>query len=175
MGDLTHYPASIRTEAAGYATRTYTVSDTRAYADLAYNDPSLIPQTVQKNGLTLTLSGVAWKGTGGTGANGSLIPTGYTATASYSGTGSTRYATGYRTTASYSGNVTLTTTEILYTLTYRGSPLPDLQAAESSAKGGTDWIPAAMAGVGGAAVLLLLGGTWFHHSQKRKRGEGHAA
>ena len=105
-GTLTLLPASVRTEAKGYATRSYTVSDTRTYPDLAYNDPSLIPQTVQKDGLTLTLSGVTWKGTGGTGANGSLIPTSYTATASYSGTGSTRYATGYLTAADYAGTVT---------------------------------------------------------------------
>ena len=47
-GTLTLLPASIHTEAKGYATRSYTVSDTRTYADLAYNDPSLIPQAVEK-------------------------------------------------------------------------------------------------------------------------------
>ena len=115
-GTLTLLPASIHTEAKGYATRSYTVSDTRTYTDLAYNDPSLIPQAVEKNGLTLALTGVTWHGEGGTGANGSLIPASYTATASYSGTGSTRYATGYLTTADYAGTVTRTVTEKILSL-----------------------------------------------------------
>ena len=94
-GKLILNPGSITTEAAGYATSSFTVSDTRVYTDLAYNDNSLIPQTVTKNGMTLTLSNVSWQGQGGTGANGSLIPTAYTATAYYSAVGSRRYATGY--------------------------------------------------------------------------------
>ena len=151
-GTLTLLPASVRTEAKGYATRSYTVSDTRTYPDLAYNDPSLIPQTVQKDGLTLTLSGVTWKGTGGTGANGSLIPTSYTATASYSGTGSTRYATGYLTAADYAGTVTKTETQkIIYEVEYRGTPIPEPEPQEKVSL--PVWIPI------GAGVILLACGT----------------
>ncbi len=171
IGELTLEPASIRTEAAGYATSSYTVSDTRSYTDLPYNDPSLVPQTVQKNGLTLTLSGITWKGQGGTGANGSLIPTSYTATASYSGVGSRRYATGYLTTASYSGEVTLTTTEPVYTLTYGGNPIPEPE--EIQTEEGPDWIALSIMGIGGAAVLLLLVSTLFYRSKRRKRGDEH--
>ena len=154
-GTLTLLPASVRTEAKGYATRSYTVSDTRTYPDLAYNDPSLIPQTVQKDGLTLTLSGVTWKGTGGTGANGSLIPTSYTATACYSGTGSTRYATGYLTTADYAGTVTKTVTEkILYEVEYRGTPIPEPEPEPQEENPSLPlWIPI------GAGAVLLGGGT----------------
>lgn len=123
-GNLVLNPSSIQTEAEGYASSSYTVSDTRTYTNLPYNDKSLIPQTVEKNGMTLTLAGVSWQGVGGTGANGSLIPTSYTATASYSAVGSRSYATGYITTARYSGDVTLTTEDILYTLTYSGEPIP---------------------------------------------------
>ena len=115
--------SSISTEAAGYATSSYTVSDTKTYTDLAYNDPSLIPQTVQKSGMTLSLSSVSWQGDGGTGANGTLIPTSYTATAYYSAVGSRTYATGYVTTARYSGDVTMTEKQITYTVTYAGSPI----------------------------------------------------
>ena len=154
-GTLTLLPASIHTEAKGYATRSYTVSDTRTYTDLAYNDPSLIPQAVEKNGLTLALTGVTWHGEGGTGANGSLIPASYTATASYSGTGSTRYATGYLTTADYAGTVTKTVTEkILYEVEYRGAPIPEPEPKPQEENSSLPlWIPI------GAGAVLLGGGT----------------
>ena len=144
-GKLILSPSSITTEAAGYATSSFTVSDTRVYTDLAYNDNSLIPQTVTKNGMTLTLSNVSWQGQGGTGANGSLIPTSYTATAYYSAVGSRRYATGYVTTASYSGDVVLTSSEIIYTVTYTGALIPPEPA------GWPDWIWIA---IGGGTALL---------------------
>lgn len=142
-------------EGMGYATRSYTVSDTRTYTNLAYNDPSLIPQAVEKNGLTLALTGVTWHGEGGTGANGSLIPTSYTATASYSGTGSTRYATGYLTTADYAGTVTKTVTEkILYEVEYRGTPIPEPEPEPQEENPSLPlWIPI------GAGAVLLGGGT----------------
>ena len=144
-GKLILNPGSITTEAAGYATSSFTVSDTRVYTDLAYNDNSLIPQTVTKNGMTLTLSNVSWQGQGGTGANGSLIPTAYTATAYYSAVGSRRYATGYVTTASYSRDVVLTSSEIIYTVTYTGTLIPPEPA------GWPDWIWIA---IGGGTALL---------------------
>lgn len=134
-GNLVLNPSSIQTEAEGYASSSYTVSDTRTYTNLPYNDKSLIPQTVEKNGMTLTLAGVSWQGEGGTGANGSLIPTSYTATASYSAVGSRSYATGYITTARYSGDVTLTTEDILYTLTYSGEPISPRSRTEAGLYG----------------------------------------
>ncbi|OUP04256.1 hypothetical protein B5F35_17735, partial [Anaeromassilibacillus sp. An200] len=60
-GNLVLNPSSIQTEAEGYASSSFTVSDTRTYTDLPYNDKSLIPQTVEKNGMTLTLAGVSWQ------------------------------------------------------------------------------------------------------------------
>ena len=158
-GILTLVPSSVKTEAAGYETRSYTVSDTRTYADLAYNDPSAIPQTVQKNGLTLRLSGVTWQGQGGTGANGSLIPTSYTATANYSGTGSTQYATGYLTTADYSGVVTKAEIEkVIYTLSYSGSPIEEPEPEQEPLP---IWISLCAggvlaAGVGGTLAVIKI-------------------
>ena len=161
-GTLTLLPASVHTEAKGYATRSYTVSDTRTYPDLTYNDPSLIPQAVQKDGLTLALTGITWHGEGGTGANGSLIPTSYTATASYSGTGSTRYATGYLTAADYTGTVTKTETQkIIYEVEYRGTPIPEPEPQENPSL--PLWIPI------GAGAVLLGGGTAGAALAVRKR------
>ena len=105
-------------EADGYETSTYTVSDTREYPGLEHNDPALVPQTVTKNGLTLTLSGITWKGLGGT------DPTSYTAVVSYKGTGSSKNVTGY-TTASYTGDVMASGIQkVRYTVTYLGKEPP---------------------------------------------------
>lgn len=113
---------SVKTEADGYQTSSYTVSDTREYPGLEHNDPALVPQTVTKNGLTLTLSGISWKGLGGTDT---LIPTSYTAVASYRGTGSSKSATGYTTTASYTGDVMASGIQkVRYTVTYLGKEPP---------------------------------------------------
>ena len=152
-GNLVLNPSSIQTEAEGYASSSFTVSDTRTYTNLPYNDKSLIPQTVEKNGMTLTLANVSWQGEGGTGANGSLIPTSYTATASYSAVGSRSYATGYITTARYSGDVTLTTEDILYTLTYSGEPIPPPEPDRSWVV----WTLAAILAVSlGASIVLAV-------------------
>lgn len=166
-GDLTLEPASIKTQAAGYATSSYTVSDTRTYTDLAYNDNSLIPQTVNKNGMTLSLSSVSWQGQGGTGANGSLIPTSYTATAYYSALASNTYATGYVTEAKYSGEVTRIDTEYVYTLTYSGTLIPE-EPVEQEPDGFT--IGLLVIGVGAAVVVIafLLGS--FIRQVRRNRG-----
>lgn len=160
QGILTLLPASVCTEAAGYETRSYTVSDTKTYPDLPYNDPTLIPTSVTKNGVTLVISDVTWKGEGGTGANGSLIPTSYTATVNYSGTGSSRYATGYVTTAEYSGVVSKTTAkDIVYTVTYQGIPDTTGQEEESEQKKISFWLF-----IGSAGILVVMAGAaaiWF--------------
>ena len=107
----------------------------------------------------LRLSGVTWQGQGGTGANGSLIPTSYTATASYSGTGSTRYATGYLTTADYSGVVTKDEIEkVIYTVSYSGSPIEKPEPEQDPLP---IWLPlcgvgALAAGVGITLVVIKI-------------------
>ncbi len=155
-GILTLVPSSVKTEAAGYETRSYTVSDTKTYLDLPYNDPGLLPTSVTKNGLTLVISDVTWKGEGGTGANGSLIPTSYTATVNYSGTGSSRYATGYVTTAEYSGVVSKTEVQKnRYTVTYEGKILESEEVKDLK-----NILPLWLLGVT-AVVVLGTGAAFF--------------
>ena len=158
VGELSLDTASITTKAKGYAKNSYTVSDTRVYTGLAYNDPSLIPQTVTKNGLTLNLAGVTWQGEGGTGANGSLIPSQYTATASYSTTASSTYATGYITTARYTGEVKLTTSTMTYTVTYKGTPVPaESEEKEIFPTAGNNLPPAFLAvGIASGVIVIVL-------------------
>ncbi len=75
------------------------LSATRTYPNLSDADLELIPKTITDGGKTLTLGAVEWSG----GENGF-----YTATATYTGTSSTRSATGYTVTASYTGHTDYT-------------------------------------------------------------------
>ena len=83
---------SVTVEAKGYKTNTRSLSATRTYPGLSNADLDLIPKTITDSGNTLTLGAVEWSG----GENGF-----YTATATYTGTSSTRTVTGYTVTASY--------------------------------------------------------------------------
>ena len=157
-GDLTLDTSSIQTEVREYKPTSDTVSDTRTYTDLAYNDPTLIPQTVTKNGMTLHLQDVTWTAQGGSGEAGTLFPSSYTATASYSASASSRKADGYVTTAVYYGEVSkIEDTDITYTVTYLGTPV------EPESEGPSPAIPIITAaaiiftlGAGGALVFLYI-------------------
>ena len=152
---------TLKTEASGYSTKTYTISDTRQYTGLDRNDPSYVPATVVKNGTTLSLSNITWNTTG-TGIYGdTLLPTSYTATATYTASGSRKVATGYVTTASYTGEITAEGVQaVRYTVTYLGAPI---EGATPEAKEGVSIFPwviilltlTALAGGGAAAFLFL--------------------
>lgn len=152
--------ATLKTEAAGYASQQYTISDTRQYTDLDRNDPSYVPATVVKNGTTLTLADISWSTTG-TGLYGdTLFPTSYTATATYTATGSRKVATGYMTTASYTGEITAEgVRSIRYTVTYLGTAIPEPDPEPEPKPSIVRWIAlgvglAALAGTGTAVFLL---------------------
>jgi len=123
-GTLTLDVGSVVTEAAGYETRSSTISDIREYYSLGYEDAAALPQSVVKNGATLTLSDVTWTVTGTSLAGDSLVPSEYKATATYSKRVSSQVATGYVSTAVYRGEVSRSVTDaVIYTLTYIGTPL----------------------------------------------------
>src|SRR5699024_9214562 len=52
-GTLTLDTSSITTTTDGYTTTSSQITDTKEYTGLEYNDPTLIPETVQKSGYTL--------------------------------------------------------------------------------------------------------------------------
>lgn len=123
-GTLTLDHTSLQTEAAGYTTKYYTITDTKQFTGLDRNDPSYVPTTTVKNGSTLKLNDISWTVTGAGLADDTLVPTSYTATATYTATGSRSVATGYVTVASYTGEVTAEGVEaVKYTVTYLGSPV----------------------------------------------------
>lgn len=94
---------SVQVTVDGYATKTRTLSATRTFPNLSDADMSLIPKTIEDNGSTLTLSDVQWSESWQTEAEGAVVR--YSATVSYTGSASSRYATGYTVTANYTGEV----------------------------------------------------------------------
>ncbi len=124
-GTLILDTGSISTEAAGYTTKTSTISTTKEFAGMMYADPSTLPQSAVKNGVTLPLTDVSWTIVGTSLAGDSLVPTEYKATAVYSKKVSSQAPTGYVSTAVYRGDVSKSeVTNIVYTLTYKGTPIP---------------------------------------------------
>lgn len=75
---------SIVTEAAGYTTKSYTVTETKTIGQLDRNDMSYVPATTVKDGRTLTLANVEWQVTGTDLVGEALMPSSYQAIAAYS-------------------------------------------------------------------------------------------
>ena len=107
---------SIEITVKGYNTSTRNLSANRTYPNLSDADLSLIPKTVDESGRTLSLNDVQWASSYN--ADGSVS---YTATASYTGTSTSRYATGYTVTANYRGRVSKTDCDMItYTAIFGG-------------------------------------------------------
>ena len=163
---------SVTVEAAGYATKTRTLSATRTYPNLSDADLSLIPKTIEDGGKTLTLADVQWEGTEQMEAGAAV--TRYTATATYGGTSSTQYATGYTVTANYVGEVARTDCKVVtYTAIFGSMEAPakaEQPQAEESGQAGTVRWPLALGCVGGVGLLAL--GGWFAAKKWRGRRYG---
>jgi len=131
---------SLSTVAAGNSRYSYTVTDTREISGLARNDTYAIPKTAQKNGVSLTLTDVAWTSMGDS----------YTALATYTGTGYGTHTTGYTTTASYVGEVRRETLEsVTWQVIYEGEPVP------GNHLGVYIFLGAAVILAGGAVCLMI--------------------
>ena len=172
---------SVTVEAKGYKTSTKSLSATRTYPNLSDADLSLVPKTTTDNGKTLTLGAVEWSG----GENGY-----YTATATYTGTSSTRYATGYTVTASYTGQVAKTGCEVVtYTAIFGSEVLPKEEKTEESSNppdqadqtgqedldadpapaetGGMNWL--SLLGCAGGVAALAAVALWTIQKMKERR------
>ncbi|WP_287827250.1 hypothetical protein [Oscillibacter sp.] len=141
-GVLTLDTASIQVEAAGYSTSTRTVTAARTYPNLSDADVSLIPKTIEDGGRTLELADVQWQEARGF----------YTASASYTGTASSKYATGYTVTAEYAGEVSRTSSgTVTYIAVFSGTPMDGTAVEVDSTT-----VPAAPSGGTGLKWLLVL-------------------
>lgn len=173
-GLLTLDYTSVKVEAKGYKTNTRSLSATRTYPNLSDADLELIPKTITDGGKTLTLGAVEWSG----GENGF-----YTATASYTGTSSTRAATGYTVTASYTGQVAKTDCEVVtYTAIFGSVELAedekDTEVSSQPEAQAPDTVPTQKdSGVGLLPILGCVGGLaavaavafWAIQSKKGRR------
>ena len=127
---LDHTSVQVTTD--GYATKTSTLSATRSYPNLSEADISLIPKSIEDKGKTLTLGDVKWSESMDVDGEGNPI-TRYTATASYTGTTSSRYATGYTVSASYTGEVSKAGCSVVtYTAIFGSEKAPEETKAPSS-------------------------------------------
>ncbi len=115
--------ASIDISVKGYQTSSRNLSATRTYPSLSDTDLSLVPKSVSSGGASLTLADVQWSNDGSY----------YTATATYTGTATSRYATGYTVKANYTGQVARTGCEVVtYTAVYGSEPpLPEASTVEN--------------------------------------------
>ena len=122
QGTLALDHTSLNTVAAGYATKNYTVTETKTIGQLDRNDMSYVPATTITNGRTLSLANVEWQVTGTDLVGEALMPSQYQAVATYSAKASYQAATGYVTTAEYTGEITHEGVEsVTYVLTYLGT------------------------------------------------------
>lgn len=135
QGTLALDHTSLNTVAAGYATKNYTVTETKTIGQLDRNDMSYVPATTIKNGRTLSLANVEWQVTGTDLVGEALMPSQYQAVATYSAKASYQAATGYVTTAEYVGDVTHEGVEsVTYVLTYIGTEANHKGAAARSGR-----------------------------------------
>lgn len=123
-GTLALDHTTLSAEAAGYANRSSTVTETKVIGGLDRNDMSYIPATTVKNGKTLSLSNVEWQVTATALVGEALVPCQYQAVATYSGSSSYQVATGYVTTADYVGEVVSSgIKDVTYTVVYTGTEI----------------------------------------------------
>jgi len=175
---LDHTTVQVSTD--GYATRTGTVSASRTYPSLSEADLSLIPKSIEDKGRTLTLADVKWSEAPQTDSGGNPV-TRYTATASYTGTTSSKYATGYTVTANYTGEVAKTGCDVVtYTAIFGSTEAPaDAAASGDDAPDGdnapdssTDFDFSAVKRplmIGGLAAMLAIGGVFVFKKIKERR------
>ena len=120
---LDHTSVQVTTD--GYATKTSTLTASRSYPNLSEADTSLIPKSIEDKGKTLTLGDVKWSESMDVDGEGNPV-TRYTATASYTGTASSRYATGYTVSASYTGEVSKANCAVVtYTAIFGSEKAPE--------------------------------------------------
>lgn len=179
QGVLSLDHTTITVEAAGYKSSSRTVSATRTYPNLSGADVSLIPKSITDSGRTLTLADVQWQEAATTQTDGYDMALRYTATATYTGTATSKYATGYVVTANYMGEVTRVSTDVItYTAVFSSgnsaSAVGDADAAidtPQSAPFSFDWkwllIPLGLGTLGCAGYFGQKG---YKHYINKKRG-----
>lgn len=149
---------TLQTQAAGYASKSQTLTETKTIGPVDRNDMSYVPATTVKDGRTLNLVNVEWQVIGTDMVGDVLAPSSYQAVATYTGQNRYSVATGYVTTASYMGEVSREEVEsVTYRLTYLGTEIvePEPQEDVNDRHSGlfTNILPWIIGGAGAAAVV----------------------
>jgi len=146
IGQLLLDEASISTEVESTEGYQFAVTATREYPGLVRNDPYLVPKTILKSGVMLTLCDVKWS----PGSDYDPNPASYNATAFYKGSANGSRPSGYTAAAIYTGEVVKTVPgNIIYTLVYAAKPIAPVELPEE-----INLMPV-LFGLGG---VLLVGG-----------------
>lgn len=104
-GTLTLQLDTVQVDVSGYGSSTKAVNVTRSYPNLAGQDTSYIPKTIQDGGRTLTLQDINWQTDNTASLDGYAMGDRFTAVATYSGSATSSYVKGYTVTANYAGTV----------------------------------------------------------------------
>ena len=174
-GTLTPDYTNIQVEASGYGTSSRTVSATRTYPNLSSADLALIPKTTEEDERTLTLADVDWQEAATDYQDGYDLAIRYTATATYTGTATSKYATGYTVTVDYKGEVSRTSCDtVTYTAIFAShGETQNHTQAEAAPKDGGNIDPRLLLIPLGAATLAGGGfGIWklAKYLRDKKRG-----
>lgn len=134
-GTLTFDHSTLELTPAGYSSRKFTVTEERSYPNLASADTSLVPKTIDKDGITLTLADIEWITAADETINGTEVAVRYTANAIYTGTETKTYVNGYTASADYKGTVTKAVNDtVTYTAVFKENketPVPETDLDET--------------------------------------------
>ena len=171
MGTLSLQLDTVQVEVSGYGSSTREISATRSYPNLANQDTSNIPKTIQDGGNSMTLQTVNWQ-TEGDGH--------FTAMASYSGSATSSYVKGYTVTADYAGTVSrINLNKIRYVAIFEGTALystpedisdPNTPADQTDSTGQeaqTGEKNSVLPVVAVVAAVLLGGGAFYFIKRRR--------
>ena len=170
-GTLALDHTTIVTQAAGYAKKSYTVSEVKEIGNLDSNDLAYVPSTTLKNGVTLPLASVEWQVQGTALVDDTLVPSQYKAVATYSSRASYSAATGYISTADYVGEVVCDQVEsVTYTVTYLGTKTV-LAGGVKAVVASFFTNPIAVIGTLIGVAVLVVAGVLLYRLIQRKRVE----
>lgn len=173
VGTLTFDHSTLELTPAGYSSRKFTVTEERSYPNLASADTSLVPKTIDKDGITLTLANIEWITAADETINGTEVAVRYTANAIYTGTETKTYVNGYTASADYKGTVTKAVNDtVTYTAVFKENketPVPDTDLVE--AKDNTlKTVGIAVGSVVCAAALGAGGYALYRFIRKKRKG-----
>ena len=137
-GTLTLQLDTVQVDVSGYGSSTKAVNVTRSYPNLAGQDTSYIPKTIQDSGRTLTLQDISWQTDNTASLDGYAVGDRFTAVATYSGSATSSYVKGYTVTANYSGTVSrIALNKTRYVAIFEGDA-PTVDIIPTEADSGSD-------------------------------------